>query len=219
MPAKGIGYFCLILFIFSVTNCITINGPKDLLPGSPIPKTVPPVTLPAQPSVTQPVAKPVINYFSVNPPIVDLGKTSILSWSVSNSELVRIDNNVRAVPSTSSIVITPRESQIFTLTASNEGGSVTSTTGVTVLVSGSPVVDELPLIQSFTAWPYFLYPGESSTLRWIVSNATEVTIDNEVGIVVPVGFMSVKPAVTTTYTLKASNGLGSRSRELIVFKR
>src|ERR1035437_5202258 len=50
--------------------------------------------------------------------------------------------------------------------------------------------------------------GQSSTLLWVVDNATSQTITT-LGSVVAAGTASVSPAATTTYTLTATNAAGS----------
>lgn len=59
------------------------------------------------------------------------------------------------------------------------------------------------VINSFVAEPSTVVRGESSTLKWNVSNATEVTIDNGIGAVQPTGSRQVSPTANTTYRLTA----------------
>lgn len=59
------------------------------------------------------------------------------------------------------------------------------------------------VINTFTAEPSTIVRGESSTLRWNVSNATEVTIDNGIGRVPNTGTRQVSPTANTTYRLTA----------------
>jgi large repetitive protein len=58
---------------------------------------------------------------------------------------------------------------------------------------------------SFTASPATVFPGGSSTLRWTVTHATTMVIDQGIGPVTSPGSVVVKPGKTTTYTLTASN--------------
>jgi len=51
-------------------------------------------------------------------------------------------------------------------------------------------------------------PGENVTLRWSVSDASVVTIDNGPGMVQPSGSIDVSPQKTTRYTLTASGRKG-----------
>jgi len=63
---------------------------------------------------------------------------------------------------------------------------------------------------SLTASPDTINPGQSSTLSWQTSNATDVSIDG-VGAVQPTGSQSVSPASTTTYTLTAKGSGGNQT--------
>jgi archaemetzincin len=59
--------------------------------------------------------------------------------------------------------------------------------------------------------------GDSTTLFWIVTDATSVEIDQGIGSVVPtVGSVLVSPASDTTYTLTASNSLGSVTQSVTI---
>jgi hypothetical protein len=61
-----------------------------------------------------------------------------------------------------------------------------------------------PVIHSFTANPPVINAGNSSTLSWVVTDATSVEIDHGVGSVVFSGSRSVRPAIgATTYRLTA----------------
>lgn len=73
-----------------------------------------------------------------------------------------------------------------------------------------------PTINSFTAEPSTISRGQSSTLRWSVSNATDMTIDHGVGAVNSQGQRQVNPGDTTTYTLTANGPGGSDSRSVTV---
>jgi peptidoglycan-associated lipoprotein len=67
-----------------------------------------------------------------------------------------------------------------------------------------------PAIQ-FSAEPGTIERGQSATLRWTVSDATEVSIAPEIGTVSARGDHQVSPADTTTYTLTATGPGGSDS--------
>lgn len=63
------------------------------------------------------------------------------------------------------------------------------------------------VINSFRADPSTIIRGESATLSWSVSNATEVVIDNGIGTVNASGSRSVSPSQAVTYRMTAK-GLG-----------
>jgi len=66
-----------------------------------------------------------------------------------------------------------------------------------------------PVISSFAATPAAITRGESSTLRWSVSNATSVIIEPSVGTVQPGGSRQVYPNNNTQYTLVAKGPGGT----------
>ena len=71
------------------------------------------------------------------------------------------------------------------------------------------VTTEPPVIDSFDASPGSITTGQSSTLIWSVSDATLVSIDQEIGDVALSGTRVVIPSTTTTYTLTATNNADS----------
>jgi peptidoglycan-associated lipoprotein len=60
-----------------------------------------------------------------------------------------------------------------------------------------------PTISTFVAEPATIERGQASTLRWSVSNATAVSIDQGIGTVQASGDRKVFPSGNTTYTLTA----------------
>src|ERR1700748_2469973 len=58
-----------------------------------------------------------------------------------------------------------------------------------------------PVLNYFTAEPTTVTSGQPSSLRWSVTDATSVTIDNQIGQVSPNGRRGVIPTATTTYHL------------------
>jgi peptidoglycan-associated lipoprotein len=71
-------------------------------------------------------------------------------------------------------------------------------------------------INSFTAEPSTIERGQSSTLQWSVSNATDMSISQGIGAVQSQGQRQVFPTATTTYTLTANGPGGSDSRSVTV---
>ena len=67
-----------------------------------------------------------------------------------------------------------------------------------------------PAIASFSANPPALTAGRNATLSWVVQGAAVLTIDQGVGPVTGLS-IDVAPTAPTTYTLTASNALGSVS--------
>ena len=64
---------------------------------------------------------------------------------------------------------------------------------------------------SLSASPETIDKGQSSTLTWQTTNATDVSIDQGVGAVQPNGSQQVSPTDSTTYTLTAKGAGGSQT--------
>ena len=79
----------------------------------------------------------------------------------------------------------------------------TSTTTTTTETTKAPVVAQ------FTADPSSIERGQSSTLRWSVTDATSVSIEPGLGPVQSNGSRQVFPSNTTTYRLVASGQAGN----------
>ncbi len=75
---------------------------------------------------------------------------------------------------------------------------------------------EKPVIASFTAEPSTIERGQSSTLSWSISGATDMSIDHGIGAVQSRGQRQVFPAATTTYTLTAIGPAGSDTKSATV---
>ena len=68
-----------------------------------------------------------------------------------------------------------------------------------------------PTITEFVAEPSSIERGQSSTLRWAVTDATNTSIDNGIGSVQATGTRRVFPSDSTTYTLTATGPGGSKT--------
>jgi peptidoglycan-associated lipoprotein len=73
-----------------------------------------------------------------------------------------------------------------------------------------------PVISSFSAEPSTIERGQSSTLSWSISGATDMSINQGVGPVQSQGQRQVFPNNSTTYTLTASGPGGTDSRSVTV---
>lgn len=74
---------------------------------------------------------------------------------------------------------------------------------------------EKPVINFFNAEPSTIEKGQGSSLRWSISNATNITIDQGIGQVSPNGRRTVYPADTTTYTLSAASSQGESTTSTV----
>jgi hypothetical protein len=75
-----------------------------------------------------------------------------------------------------------------------------------------------PVISSFTADSPTVAPGQATTLRWSVANATSISIDHGVGAVGGTS-VAVTPTDTTTYTLTATGAGGTTTAATTVTVR
>lgn len=83
--------------------------------------------------------------------------------------------------------------------------------------SGGSTVAAAPSITTFAADSASIAAGGNTILRWAVSGATSVTIDNGVGQVnASSGAQLVSPQSTTTYTLTATNAAGKQTKTVTV---
>jgi len=149
---------------------------------------------------------PTIDSFDADPGSITAGESSTLSWSISGATTVSIDQEIGDVALTGTRVVSPSTTTTYTLTATNDAGSVTATAQVVVTTEDG---DQTPTIDSFDADPGSISEGESSTLSWGVSEATTVNIDQDIGDVALTGTRVVSTSTTTTYTLTATNDAGS----------
>jgi len=73
-----------------------------------------------------------------------------------------------------------------------------------------------PVIAAFTAEPSTIEKGQSSTLSWSITGATDMSINNGIGAIQSRGQRQVFPAATTTYTLTANGPGGADTRSVTV---
>jgi hypothetical protein len=155
---------------------------------------------------TIPTSAPKISSFSVSPGTITLADNTTLVWAVTGVRSVTISPDVGTVSPSGSILIIPRGTTTYRLTAVNNYGTENATAVVTVSTTTDHTA---PVIRSFTATPSSVPAGGTSKLTWSIEGATAVSIDNGIGI--PASYYSeeVSPAETTTYTLTAFNSSGS----------
>jgi len=71
---------------------------------------------------------------------------------------------------------------------------------------------QAPVIANFAVDPRNIQRGQSATLTWSVSNATDMSIDQNIGAIPANGTRSVSPSTTTNYTLTARGPGGNANR-------
>jgi len=75
----------------------------------------------------------------------------------------------------------------------------------------TPPPPAAPTIAAFAAEPSTIDRGQSSTLNWNVTDATNIAIDNSIGAVQATGSRRVFPGASTTYTLTATGPGGTKT--------
>jgi hypothetical protein len=152
---------------------------------------------------------PQVIAFTANPATINSGQSSTLSWQVANADSVSI-STLGSVALTGSSPVSPSVTTTYVLTATR--GAQTATASATVTVNSA---SGLPQIVSFAANPATIDFGQSSTLSWVVGNATSVSIST-IGTVGLSGTHSVSPASTATYTITATNANGTVTANTIL---
>ena len=133
-----------------------------------------------------------------------------MSWHTQVADTVTIEPGIGSVDPNGAIQLSPGETTTYTLHAAGPYGR---TTRQVTLRVGS----EAPAV-TLSAAPTSVTAGQSSTLTWHATNATEVTVAPDIGPVPPEGTMAVTPVQTTTYTITATGpgGTVNESVQVIV---
>jgi outer membrane protein OmpA-like peptidoglycan-associated protein len=139
--------------------------------------------------------------FTASPDIVQKGGTVNLNWQTTNATEVSIEG-IGTVPATGTRKVKPTENTTYTLTATGVGGTQTATAEVEIAAGPVPVI-------MFSANPETVVTGHPVKLNWQVTNATDISIDNGVGVVQAKGTKQVKPEQSTVYTLTATGEGGT----------
>ena len=160
--------------------------------------------------VTDPRRSPVINSFTANPGSITPGQSSTLSWSLSNAvsfHLRKEGLSSNLTSSGTSYRVSPDADTAYVLTARNSYDEISQKVNVRVTDSRSPV------IHSFTANPSSITQGQSSILRWSLSNANSFHLRKEgssSNLTSSGESYRVSPDTDTTYVLTAVNSHSSR---------
>ena len=79
------------------------------------------------------VAKPVVEYFTVNPTSIVEGQSATLIWKIVNAKTATIDNGIGTVNRVNgSISVSPDQDAVYTLIASNDSGETTASVELSV---------------------------------------------------------------------------------------
>ncbi|WP_188055275.1 outer membrane beta-barrel domain-containing protein [Oryzomonas rubra] len=166
-------------------------------------------TAPA-PVAAVPAAEPVpvppapSNQLTVTPSSITKGQSATLTWSSANATNCEIQPGIGAVQPQGSMAVTPADTTNYTLTCDGAGGSAKSAANLSVTTPAPPVPSG-----NLTVAPSSITKGQSATLMWSSTNATNCEIQPEIGAVQPQGSMAVTPAENATYTLTCSGAGGT----------
>jgi hypothetical protein len=137
-----------------------------------------------------------------------LGEALTYQWKQVSGPPVSLTNGNQAV---ATFTATAGNTYVFSLTVTNTDGlSSTATTSVTTTTPAQTA------ILQFTANPASITQGQSSTLTWVVQNATSVNISGIGSVNANSGSLSVSPTTTTTYTLTATGASGTATQSVTV---
>ncbi len=138
-----------------------------------------------------------------------LGEALTYAWSQTSGPTVTINNANQAI---ASFTAAAGQSYQFLLKVTNTDGI--SAQATTLVTTAAPTQTQ---IVQFTAQPAAITSGQTSTLSWVIQNATSATITPGIGPVsATTGSVAVSPTVTTTYTLTATGANGTTTQTVQV---
>ena len=155
-------------------------------------------------------AAPTVVSFTGQPTSLVVGQSATLSWQTTGATSVTIDQGLGMQPANGTVMVSPSQTTLYTLTASGPGGQTSALFTLTVTAAGAPQV------VAFTAMPQQIAPGASTVLAWQTTGATSVTLDNGIGMQATNGSVTVSPPTTTTYTLSADGPGGTTQSQVTV---
>lgn len=153
---------------------------------------------------------PVVTRFAAQPAAITAGQRARLEWTSTDATEVELDQGLGVRGPNDALEVSPSVTTTYRLTARGPGGTTTAQLTLNVSPAGAPTIG------GFTASPAQITPGSQATLGWSTTDATEVRIDNGVGVVAASGNVAVTPPVTTTYTLTASGPGGTATARTTV---
>lgn len=158
---------------------------------------------------------PLIASFDASPNSIKAGESAVLNWHVTGASKVTIEPDIGVAEPTGTLSVSPAKTTTYKLTASDENKKDMAYCTITVEDNLTPSKtnltpqESLPTVNSFNADPDLISKDESSNLTWSVSSATKVSIEPGIGTVGLTGSQRIFPRQNTTYTLTATNELGS----------
>jgi hypothetical protein len=214
----------LLALALTLVSCVPVVTPAPLATYTPLPTYTPYPTPEPLPTYTpaptaEPAAQgqaascsgvPVISSLTVSPEAIQVGESATLQWGlVSNAQaavLVSPEGRV-GVPTPGQTTVQPNHSTTYSLFAIC-GNSIVQE-HVTLFVDVPGGCEGVPVIESLSAEPQTIQPGDVTTLRWgAVENASAAVLaspEKKLGVGTP-GEQIVAPSQTTTYALVAFCG-------------
>lgn len=153
---------------------------------------------------------PRVDSFLARPRTIELGESTTLEWSCSNTESVLIDPEVGERGPVGQAQVSPVVTTTYRLFARGENGTTESEITV-VVASGNQ-----PFIRDFWASKSTVMRGEAVTLSWETFNTDSVVLDNGLGTQPANGSVEVRPERTTIYNLTAVGPGGSANASLTI---
>ena len=121
---------------------------------------------------------PSISYFVPNPPMINSGDSSTLSWSVSGATTVEINRGIGNVNPVDSVSVSPGTTTSYTLTATNAFGWASATTQVTIIGgTGDVTPPSVPVLASPADGAILPQPGAPWIFNWGNSSDPESGIN------------------------------------------
>jgi|GEM_PF-2256943 len=150
-------------------------------------------------TVVDPAVLPYVEIFA-SPSTIGYTDSTIISWSATNSMSCTIYPDIGAVSNSGSVMVSPTEDTIYTVTANNSGGSTTASVTVNVICYKPIVIVNID--------PDTIELGESAVIAWNGKYTNFCLIQPDVGQVDASGIVSVLPEDSITYVLTATGPCG-----------
>jgi len=176
----------------TITYTVTATGPGG--------------TATASATITVTMPPPIVDILAV-PETIQVGESSILTWSSIYADTGVIEPGIGSVDITGSITVSPTETTTYTITAMGPGGTATEI--VTVSVIPPPAV-------SMSVSADTIDFGESCTMSWDSTHASTFSIEPEIGSVEASGSLTISPEDSITYTITATGPGGTATASVTV---
>jgi hypothetical protein len=171
-----------------------------------VPKTT--IITAPPPSQSTTAEKPVILSFKADPAEIATGQPSTLNWQVSGAVRVEINQGVGTVAQNGSVRVNPTDRTLYTITAANSAGSVSSTIEITVTKNlyAKPIAlfDEEMMNQGFifdqNSEPTMKNAISTYYVRYLLGRGSTLMIDNMIYV-----FNTVQEAETVFAEEKSYN--------------